>query len=231
MFVVDGISFITKNYVAGLKYVPRSQGDKLKKTLSALALAGTIALAASGPAMAVDYPAPPPQGTISRATIIVGGTIVFSGTGFTPGETIIITITFTAAPQGAAAPGTSNGIAMAVPGALHLAPTTITTVANGSGAFSTDVSLAQVGTYQLTAVGATSGHTVTEIVDAIPTAAGLANTGGATLANTGGTGLANTGVDSSLILWGLVGAGALVAGTTSVLVVRRRAKNETVAAA
>ena len=86
----------------------------MKKSLAALALAGTIALAASAPAMAVDYPAPAP-GTVSSATVTVGGTVVFSGTGFTPGETITITITFTAAPQGAAAPGTSNGIAMAVP--------------------------------------------------------------------------------------------------------------------
>ncbi|MGO4651549.1 LPXTG cell wall anchor domain-containing protein [Arthrobacter sp. 2RAF22] len=202
----------------------------MKKSLAVLALAGTIALAASAPAMAVDYPAPAP-GTVSSATVTVGGTVVFSGGGFTPGETIVITITFTAAPQGAAAPGTSNGIAMAVPGGLHLAPTTVTATANASGAFSTDVSLTAAGTYQLTAVGATSGHSVTSTVVAAGVSPGLANTGGTGLANTGGTGLANTGVDSSLILWGLVGAGALVAGTTSVVVVRRRAKNETVAAA
>lgn len=203
----------------------------MKKTLTALALAGTIALAASAPAMAVDYPAPVP-GTVSSATVTVGGTVVFSGTGFTPGETIVITITFTAAPQGASAPGTSNGIAMAVPGGLHLAPTTVTAVANSSGAFSTDVTLSAAGTYQLTAEGATSHHVVTAtVVAAGVSGASVANTGGAGLANTGGTGLANTGADSSLILWGLVGAGALVAGTASVVVVRRRAKNETVAAA
>ncbi len=203
----------------------------MKKSLAALALAGTIALAASAPAMAVDYPAPAP-GTVSSGTVTVGGTVVFSGTGFTPGETINITITFTATAQGAAAPGTSNGIAMAVPGALHLAPNTVTAVANSSGAFSTNVSLSAAGTYQLTAVGATSGHSVTAtVVAAGVSGAGLANTGGTGLANTGGTGLANTGVDSSLILWGLVGAGALVAGTASVVVARRRAKNETVAAA
>ncbi|UKA58003.1 LPXTG cell wall anchor domain-containing protein [Arthrobacter sp. FW306-2-2C-D06B] len=203
----------------------------MKKSFAALALAGTIALAASAPAMAVDYPAPVP-GTVSSATVTVGGTVVFSGGGFTPGETIVITITFTAAPQGAAAPGTSNGIAMAVPGGLHLAPTTLTATANASGAFSTDVALTAAGTYQLTAEGATSHHTVTStVVAAGVSGAGLANTGGTGLANTGGTGLANTGVDSSLILWGLVGAGALAAGTVSVVVARRRAKNETAATA
>ncbi|GAA3309948.1 hypothetical protein GCM10017710_05500 [Arthrobacter ramosus] len=220
------------NYVSGLKHVPKvSGGQKLKKSLAVLALAGTIALGASAPAMAVNYPAPSP-GTVSSGTVTVGGFVTFSGTGFTPGETITITITFTAAPQGAAAPGTSNGIAMAVPGALHLAPTTVTAVANSSGAFSTNVSLSAAGTYQLTAVGATSGHSVTAtVVAAGVSGAGLANTGGTGLANTGGTGLANTGVDSSLILWGLVGAGALVAGTASVVVARRRAKNETAATA
>ncbi|MDQ0031433.1 LPXTG cell wall anchor domain-containing protein [Arthrobacter bambusae] len=205
----------------------------MKKALSVLALAGTIALAASAPAMAVDYPAPAP-GTVSSATVTVGGTVVFSGTGFTPGETITITITFTPAPQGAAAPGTSSGIAMGVPGALPLAPTTTqtTAVANSSGGFSTDVTLTAPGTYQLTAEGAISHHTVTAtVVAAGVSTAGLANTGGTGLANTGGTGLANTGVDSSLILWGVVGAGALVAGTASVVVARRRAKNEAVTAA
>lgn len=218
---------------SGLKHISKvSGGQKLKKSLAALALASTVALAASAPAMAVDYPAPAP-GTVSSSTVTVGGTVVFSGTGFTPGETITVTISFTPAAQGAAAPGTSNGVAMAVPGALPLAPTTTTVnaVANSSGAFSTNVTLNAAGTYQLTAVGATSGHTVTATVVATGVSgAGLANNGGAGLANTG-TGLANTGVDSSLILWGLVGAGALVAGTTSVVVVRRRAKTEAAATA
>jgi LPXTG-motif cell wall-anchored protein len=42
--------------------------------------------------------------------------------------------------------------------------------------------------------------------------------------------LANTGADSSLILWSLVGAGALAAGTASVVVARRRAKGTEVSA-
>lgn len=197
----------------------------MKKALSVLALAGTIALAASAPAMAVDYPAPAQQGTVSSATVGVGGTVVFSGNGFAAGETVNITVNQTSTAQGAAAPGT-GAAAMAVPGALPLAPLTLTAVANSAGAFSVTVQLNSAGTYVLTAVGATSGHTVTATVVATgASSAGLANTGGAGLANTG-SGLANTGVDSSLILWGLVGAGALAAGTASVVVVRRRAKNE-----
>jgi LPXTG-motif cell wall-anchored protein len=200
----------------------------LKKILSVLALAGTIALAASAPAMAVDYPAPAQQGTVSSATVTAGGSVVFSGTGFTPGETINITVNQTSTAQGAAAPG-AGSVTMAVAGALPLAPLTLSTVANSAGAFSVTITLNSPGTYVLTAVGATSGHTVTAtVVVTAASAAGLANTGGAALANTGAP-LANTGVDSSLVLWGLVGAGALLAGTASVVVARRRAKSETAA--
>lgn len=197
----------------------------MKKSLAVLALAGSIALAASAPAMAVDYPAPAQQGTVSSATVGVGGTVEFSGTGFTPGETINITVTLTSTAQGAAAPGTGS-VTMAVAGALPLAPLSLSAVANSAGAFSVTVQLNSAGTYVLTAVGAKSGHTVTATV--VATGTGLANTGGTGLANTGAP-LANTGVDSSLILWGLVGAGALAAGTVSVVVARRRAKSETAA--
>jgi LPXTG-motif cell wall-anchored protein len=203
----------------------------LKKTLAVLALAGSIALVGSTPAMAVNYPAPVDHGAVSGSIVTPGATITFSGTGFAHGETIHISIVITAPgkPQGAAAPGAGAAV-LAVGSSLSLAPTEVTTVADANGAFALPVTLSEAGTYQLTAVGATSGHTVTATVVAAAPAAGLANTG-ADLANTGGTGLANTGVDSSLILWGLVGAGALVAGTASVVVVRRRAKNEPVAAA
>jgi LPXTG-motif cell wall-anchored protein len=207
-----------------------SGGQKLKKSLAALALAGTIALVGSAPAMAVNYPAPAP-GTVSGSIVTPGATITFSGTGFKPGEVIHISIVITApgGPQGAAAPGAGAAV-MAVGSSLSLAPTEVNTTADANGAFAVPVTLTEAGTYQLTAVGAQSGHTVTATVVAAAPAA-LANTGGAALANTGGVGLANTGVDSSLILWGLVGAGALVAGTTSVVVARRRAKNETAATA
>lgn len=56
----------------------------------------------------------------------------------------------------------------------------------------------------------------------------ITSNGGGTITSNGGTaptaGLADTGADTSLVLWSLVGAAALVAGITSVVVVRRRAK-------
>lgn len=69
----------------------------------------------------------------------------------------------------------------------------------------------------------------------VTVAAALANTGGSIAGTTGGAplantgGLANTGADSGLVLWTLVGAGALAAGATSVVVVRRRAKADAAA--
>ncbi|WP_277797886.1 LPXTG cell wall anchor domain-containing protein [Arthrobacter sp. NQ7] len=201
----------------------------MKKLLVVLAFVGSIVLGASAPALATTYPAPPPQGSVSSGTISAGGSVVFSGTGFLPGETINITVTQTATAQGAAAPGRGGAVTMAVPGVLPLAPLTLSTVADASGAFSVTITLNTPGTYVLTAVGATSGHTVSATV-VVTAPAALANTGGAPLADTG-AGLAGTGVDSSLVLWVLVGAGALAAGTASVVVVRRRAKNESVTAA
>ncbi|UVJ38744.1 LPXTG cell wall anchor domain-containing protein [Arthrobacter sp. CJ23] len=192
----------------------------MKKSIAALALAGTIALAGSAPALAVDYPATA-EGTVSSATTPAGTSVTFSGTGFTPGETINVTVTLTGGPQAAGA-GTGS-VVRAVGGVIPLAPIAPSAVANSAGAWSTTVTFDAPGTYLLTAVGATSGRSVTATV-VVTAGAGLANTGGGTpLANTG-AGLANTGADSSLILWGLAGAGALAAGSVSVVMVRRRAK-------
>jgi len=106
----------------------------------------------------------------------------------------------------------------------------LSTTADAKGAFELPIAINEAGTYSLTATGETSGVVVGPVT--VTVAASLANTGGnaagsAPLANTGG--LANTGADSGLILWTLVGAGALAAGATSVVVVRRRAKAEAAA--
>lgn len=212
----------------------------MKKSIAALALAGTIALTGSTPAMAdheaPTYPGGATQGTVSDATVAPGETFTFSGTGFEAGEAILITVT----PLNATAPqafggGLAGGASMAVPAKLDvvLAPQTFTTTANSAGAFSFPLTISQPGTYRLTAEGLTSGHTVSSVVTVIGPRGGgrgLSNTSdnaGAGLANTGsGAGLANTGADSSLVLWSLVGGGALVAGAASVVVVRRRVNAE-----
>lgn len=207
----------------------------MKKTLAALALAGSIALVGGGPAMAatpVPYPAPTADGNVSDGTVAPGETFTFILTGFGPFESITITVSLTATPQ-AIGGNFSGGASMAVPAkiTLPLAPAsqTFNVTADGNGNASVPLTLAEPGTYTLTAVG-TSGKTVTSTVTVDASAgAGLADTNGsAPLANSG-AGLANTGADSGLVLWTLVGAGALAAGAASVVVVRRRAKTDVAA--
>lgn len=201
----------------------------MKKTLAALALAGSIALVGATPSMAATYPALPPQAAVSDGTVGPGEDFIFSGQGFLAGETLTITVTPGQAPASDGA-SIAGGAAVAAKINLYLAPSTLSTTADAQGRFSLPIAISEAGTYSLTATGNTSGVTVGPVT--VTVAASLANTGGAPLANTGGgsaTGLANTGADSGLVLWTLVGAGALAAGATSVVVVRRRAKAEAAA--
>ncbi|MCY1673804.1 LPXTG cell wall anchor domain-containing protein [Pseudarthrobacter sp. SL88] len=199
----------------------------MKKTLAALALAGSIALVGSAPAMAATYPALPPQAAVSDGTVGPGETFIFRGQGFLAGEGLTITVTPGQAPASNGA-GLGRSVAVKIP--VFQAPQTLSATADAQGAFSLPISISEAGTYSLTATGNTSGVTVGPVT--VVVAASLANTGGnaagAPLANTG-SGLANTGADSGLVLWTLVGAGALAAGATSVVVVRRRAKVEAAA--
>jgi LPXTG-motif cell wall-anchored protein len=198
----------------------------MKKTLAALALAGSIALIGSAPAMATTYPAPAPgAGIIADGAIAPGETFTFTGQGFLAGETVTITITVV---SGSAANAGGTAVSAKIP--VFQAPQTLTSTADAQGKISVPLALNEAGTYSITATGNTSGVTVGPVT--VTVTASLANTGGnaggAPLANTG-SGLANTGADSGLVLWTLVGAGALAAGATSVVVVRRRAKAEAAA--
>ncbi|AOY70082.1 peptidase [Arthrobacter sp. ZXY-2] len=205
----------------------------MKKSLAALALAGSIALAGAVPAVAnnANYPAPGESITVSDASVAVGQPITITASGFTPGESVIFTIERTG--PALASGGSVSAGSLSVTGRIPLAPSNATAVANGNGTASTQVVFDEAGTYAVTATGQTSGVVVGPVTVVVGTAA-LPNTGGNTgtgtgtgadLANTGGTPLANTGADSSLVLWSLVGAGALAAGTASVVVARRRAKS------
>jgi LPXTG-motif cell wall-anchored protein len=200
----------------------------MKKTLAALALAGSIALIGSAPAMATTYPALPPQAAVSDGTVGPGEQFVFRGQGFHAGETLTITVTPGNPPAASGATFGSRAVASKID--VALAAQTFGATADAQGAFSFPLTISTSGTYLVSATG-TSGITVgpvTVVVDPsfASNGAALSNTG-ASLANTGG--LANTGADSGLILWTLVGAGALAAGAASVVVVRRRAKTEAAA--
>lgn len=198
----------------------------MKKSLAALALAGSIALIGAVPAVAAQYPAPAAVVAVSNASPGPGETFVFRGraAAFFNNEPLSITVTPNGAPAAAGAAVGSRTVSGKI--TLPLAPQTFSTTAASDGSFAFPLSISDTGTYTLTATGLNSGNSASATVTVVGT--GLANTGGAPLANTGAA-LANTGADASLVLWSLVGAGALAAGATSVVVVRRRAKAEAAA--
>ena len=192
------------------------RGDKLKKSIAAIALAGVIALTATAPATAANYPAPPPQAAVSDGTVGPGEAFTFSGNGFLANEPLTITVTLGANPASTGA-SIAGGPGTSVPGLLPLAPSTIAAQADANGAFSVQITINEPGSYQLLATGNISGRTAGPV--RVTVAPGLAGN----LAVSGAP-LANTGADASLVLWSLVGAGALAAGAASVITVRRRAK-------
>lgn len=190
----------------------------MKKMFAALALAGSIALVGTAPAIAATYPPLPPAATVDDATVAPGETFIFTAQGFLPGETVTITITLTT--TGAANTG-GTAVSARIP--IFQAPTTVSATADAQGKISVPLALNEPGTYSITATGNTSGVTVGPVF--VTVVGSLANTGGAPLANTGGAPLANTGADAGLLLWGAAGVGALGLGAAGVILVRRN-KNE-----
>ncbi|CAN7240571.1 LPXTG cell wall anchor domain-containing protein [Pseudarthrobacter oxydans] len=194
----------------------------MKKTLAALALAGSIALVGTAPAMAANYPPLPPNAAVSDGVVGPGETFVFRGQGFLAGETLTIRVT-PGNPPAASGANIAGSRAVAARISVVTEAQTLKATADANGAFEVPVAINEPGTYLLTATGDTSGITVGPVT--VTVAASLANTGGAPLANTGGTPLANTGTDASLLLWGAAGVGALGLGAAGVIVARRN-KNE-----
>ena len=195
----------------------------MKKTLAAITLAGSIALIGAVPSMAANnnYPAPPANSAVSDGTVGPGEQFVFRGKGFKAGEGLSIKVTPGAKPASTGASVAGRGRTVTGKITLPLAPQTFSTSADAKGAFSYPLSISEVGVYTLTATGLESGISVSSTVKVEGAAVGTS------LADTGnGTALADTGADSNLMIWSLVGAGALAAGVTSVVVVRRRAKAE-----
>lgn len=199
----------------------------MKKSLAALALAGSITFIGSVPAMATapaTYPAPTQEGVVSEGTVAPGEPFTFSGEGMTAGEDVEVTVTETGTPL-AIGGSFAGGASMAVPAkiVLPLAPQIFITKARADGTFAIPLTLPADGTYTLTARGLTSGKTVTATITVDAAAARERDRLAGTATNSG---LADTGADAGLVLWSLVGAGALAAGVASVVVVRRRGKGD-----
>lgn len=187
----------------------------MKRIISAVVLSGAVAFMGATGAQATTYPAPPPAVAVSDGTVAPGETITFSGTGFTPGETVEITVSSEGsgtASGGGGRPGMSVGKIV-----LPTAVSTLTTVADENGKFSTPVTFNEAGVYTLTAKGLTSGKTQTSVVTVVAAPVAAASSDAPEDA------LAKTGVDNGLVTWTAVGLGALALGAGSVISVRRKA--------
>jgi LPXTG-motif cell wall-anchored protein len=208
----------------------------MKKTLAAVALAGSIALIGSAPAMAQGaYPPIPPQAAVSDGTVGPGERFTFSGQGPFQNQRLTIRVTPGNAPAASGA-NIAGGTSFSSKISVFVEAQAFTTQADGEGKFSVPVTIQEEGAYLLTATS-DSGYTVGPV--RVVVAAGFAN-GGAGGSNAGGnngtpgsaslsnsgtstdTGsLAATGADASLLLWGAAGVGALGLGAASVILVRR----------
>lgn len=189
----------------------------MKKFASALVLTGIIVSLGAGVAQAAPSASIPfyvpggSVGAVSDGTVAPGETVIFSGTGFLPGETIEISVGFQAQ-------GSSETVIVL----------TDTVVAAADGTFEFPVTLDEEGVFTLTATGVESGNTATAqvVVDApttvVPAAGNIVPAAGADNGLTDNV-LANTGIDSAMLLWGAAGLGALGLGAASVVVARRRA--------
>ncbi|WP_449372203.1 LPXTG cell wall anchor domain-containing protein [Arthrobacter psychrolactophilus] len=206
----------------------------MKKTLATLALAGILTFSAGTVAAqaAPEYPAAP-GATVSDTTVAPGQAVTFAGAGFTAGEIIDVTVTQTSTVAGGAIGSIGGGISMSKPLIIKaVAPASFTTTAAADGSFSVPVTLDQKGTYTLTATGRTSGVSASQVVKVDASFAAGAGTGTGTGNNVAGAGsgvtdggLASTGLDAGVLVWSIVGAGALAAGVGTVVVSRRRSRN------
>jgi LPXTG-motif cell wall-anchored protein len=169
------------------------------------ALAGAMLLTIE-PAIAQDgepYPPAEPMLTVFPATVIVGDSVTVEGSGFGPGENVQITVSTNAqaAPQPQES-GSAELIAM-VPVAAVSAQASQAVTADGGGGFTTPVTLTQVGTATITATSE-SGLSASAVVNVVPSAEGLPETGNATsrlLTVGGGVVALGSALLLGLLLW------------------------------
>ncbi|MER7420636.1 hypothetical protein ABT346_28280 [Micromonospora peucetia] len=157
---------------------------RLSRIIMALTVGMAVLAAPTAAGAAQPQPTPgtgtpqppvyPPGGgiptlAVSPPTIVVGQTATLIGSGWTPGETVIITVS--TSPLAAAVPGAdqarrSNGetVAMAPVSfqrAPQPSPTTLVVTADGDGNFRTTYKPRHHGTYTFRAVGQTSDQVAT----------------------------------------------------------------------
>lgn len=175
-------------------------------TVLAAAFVGLFALGGVSNAAPVDLYPPPPATVIVNVNISItinGDVIIFTGSGFDPGELISILTSFSA-PSGLRSSPALTGLAAAQKQ---------TTTADSSGAFSADVQLNQVGTATITATGLTSGKTASAVVTVLAAGSTIppGTSGSSTyVSGTSSTELASTGASIAGPI--AIGVAALFAG-------------------
>ncbi|TLM74485.1 peptidase [Pseudarthrobacter sp. NamB4] len=200
----------------------------MKKTVSALALAGSLAFLGAAGAQAnhdTDYPSEPVTGTVSDGTVGADEAFIFSGNGFLAGEPIEMEVSLDGAEPAAA--GTAAGPSAASPVGLIVPMRLVasaTTTADAAGNFSYPFSFDQDGLYTLEATGLQSGHVVTAQVVVQSAAVGVIEAEGPSARGRADGFLPTTGLSVGMLVWGAAGIGALVVGAGTVVVARRRAR-------
>ncbi|MBQ1014191.1 hypothetical protein KBX53_25265 [Micromonospora sp. M51] len=122
------------------------------------------------PSATTDPPQPPPYPpaaaslTVNRPTIFLGETVLLTGTGFGPNETVDISVTVTplAAPAGGQAPARrSDGSTVAMTPVAYQAsaPLNFTAFTNAQGRFTKSYKPSVTGLLTFTATGRESGRT------------------------------------------------------------------------
>ena len=167
--------------------------------VASLVVAGALALA---PVAAQAYPAAPPAEPTVSGTVAPGGTVAVEFAGFTPSETVSVTLTG----ENAAAGDLAAIVRLAVTSLSE----TYTAAADGTVDVTVTLPANATGTYTVTAIGAESDITETATL-VVPTAAGVGTGAGGGLAATGGQDM--TG------LW--IGGGALLLTGGAVLAASR----------
>ncbi|WP_396643245.1 hypothetical protein [Microbacterium sp.] len=186
--------------------------SRTKKVLSALALAGALAMGVAAPAYAENYP---PVTPAPEANIVITGTV-------TPGATITVTfpaavfanaetVTFILTGESASGASLANMVKFAVETA-NLGSRTA--AADGSVNARVVLPSNASGTYTLTGTSASQPGGVSAAIR-------VSAAGG----DSGGDAIAETGTDSTLLLTAWIGGGVLVLAGGSILVARTVRRN------
>ena len=134
-------------------------------------------------------------------TVVIGETFTFSGNGFNAGESIEILV------------GSASGLRSTL--GLKAVAAAPDVTADGNGSFATPISLEQLGTTTLTAVGASSGRSASLTITVV--AAGSAAGGLVAAVGTGTAAVAASGADDGLASTGARLAGPLAIGFIALL--------------